>query len=217
VQHSATQCNTLQHSATHATHENASPARIPFQIYFSVLQCVVASVAVRVFYVTVSCCRVLQSFIVCCSVLQCATHKIRITCLHPKRRQHYPPPPHHATRCKTLQDTAAHCSTLQHTETTCCNTLQSHPPLVRHFTHIQNSRHTLTNTSCHTCTTCITRPLQHTATHCTTLHHTAPHCTTLQHTTTHCNTLQQNCNTLQHTITCSHPQQPQPHPPPAQT
>jgi len=65
--------------------------------------------------------------------------------------------------------------------------------------------------------------MQHTATHCNTLHHTAPHCNTLQHnaaqttctrtaryitccntlhhTAIHCNTLQQTatlCSTLQH-------------------
>ena len=72
----------------------------------------------------------------------------------------------------------------------------------------------------------LTYTLQHTATHCNTLHHTAPrrnnefneisdvhtatHCNTLQHTATHCTTLQQwiqwniwrtHCNTLQHTAT----------------
>jgi len=32
--------------------------------------------------------------------------------------------------------------------------------------------------------------VQHTATHCNTLHHTATHCNTLQHTATHCTTRQ---------------------------
>ena len=52
--------------------------------------------------------------------------------------------------------------------------------------------------------------LQHTATHCTTLHRIATHCITLQHTATHCNKMQHtatHCNALQHTAThCNVPQ-----------
>ena len=45
----------------------------------------------------------------------------------------------------------------------------------------------------------LTRPLQHTATHCNTLQCTTPHCNALQHTATLCNTLQHtatHCDTL---------------------
>ena len=72
------------------------------------------------------------------------------------------------------------------------------------------------NTLQHTATHCNTlHSLQHTATHCNTLQHTATHCISLQHTATifhalqhndatHCSTLQHtatHCNTLQHTAT----------------
>jgi len=60
-----------------------------------------------------------------------------------------------ASRCSTLQHTAAHCNTLQHTATHC-----SVPQ--------------------HTTAHCST--LQHVAEHCNILQHTATNCNTLQHT-----------------------------------
>jgi len=94
-----------------------------------------------------------------------------------------------------------HCNALQHTATTCCNTLQSHPPIVRHVTHINKSRHILTNTSCHTCKYASPG-------HCNTLHCTAQHCTTLHHTATHYNTLQHTATRCNNTATCCNTQSP---------
>jgi len=93
------------------------------------------------------------------------------------------------THCTALQCTTAHCNaciTMQHTTTRC---------------HI---RATLPFPSVPASPQCY-RPLQHTATHNSTLRQTpptAPHCNTQQHTATHCNTLQHtatHCNTLHHT------------------
>jgi len=82
-QHTATHCNTLQHSAAHiathtATHYNIlqhteefyrpSPAHIQGAYCCSVLQCV--AVCCSVLQCVAVCCSVLHS-VVCCSVLQC--------------------------------------------------------------------------------------------------------------------------------------------------
>jgi len=49
----------------------------------------------------------------------------------------------------------------------------------------------------------LTRQLEHTATHCSTLQHTAKHCNPLQHTATQCNTLQLTATTGRHSQTSS--------------
>ena len=62
-----------------------------------------------------------------------------------------------------------------------------------------NDRHMCTWSPWH-----LSRTIQHTATHCSTLPHAATHCNTLQHTAAHYNTLQHtttHCSTLQHSAT----------------
>jgi len=82
---------------------------------------------------------------------------------------------HTDTHCNTLQHTATHCNTLQHTATLCnkCE-IRAHRRLVTGSGEGVSGPH---HSDCHA----LRSLLQHTATHCITLHHTAPHCTTLQH------------------------------------
>jgi len=101
-----------------------------------------------------------------------------------------------ATHCNTLQHTATHCNTLQHTATH-CNTLQRTATHCNALQHITTHCNTLQHTAIHYNTL-----QQHTATHYNTLQHTTLPCNTLQHTATHRDTHQRvatHCNTLQRT------------------
>jgi len=98
---------------------------------------------------------------------------------------------HTATHCNTLQHTATHCNTLQHTATH-CNTLQhsaTHCNSLLTATYIRTGtqQEVMKKTALELIAN---KPfdeqdlkfcsLQHTATHCNTLHHTATRCNTLQ-------------------------------------
>jgi len=72
-----------------------------------------------------------------------------------------------------------HCNMLQQTATPCNTTL--------FLCNASSYRATRYNILQHTASHCIT--LHHAAPHCSTLHHTATYCTTLQHTATYCTTL----------------------------
>ena len=86
------QCNTLQHTATHCNTHLREQSRIARNAAANT-QCVAVY------------CSVLHFVAVCCSVLQC----IAVCCSVPETEP--------ATHCNTLQHTATHCNTLQHTAT----------------------------------------------------------------------------------------------------
>jgi len=106
--------------------------------------------------------------------------------------------------------TATHCNTLQHgtpfsTLTAAqhnrfclhCNTAHHSPLSLQHSTSFSTQR-----TGTHLTGISNSATLQHTATHCNTLHCTATHCNSLQHLAVRCNTLQctaAHCNRMQHT------------------
>jgi len=97
-------------------------------------------------------------------------HTLLRTATHFNIRQHT------ATYGSTLQHTAAHCNVRQHTATY-GNALQYTMHFVNACAYIHTHTHIVMTRS---------RPLQHTATHCNTLHHTTSHCNTLHHSATHC-------------------------------
>jgi len=202
--HSATQCNTVQHTATHWVREWVQLRLGPTLSHTpcNTLQHTATHCSIS---------NTLQYTATHCNTLQHTATLKRETLSSLSRSNSLQ---HTATHCNTLQHTAIHCNTLQHTTAHSSTRQQT-------TTHCSTILHTATqyNTLQHTATPCNT--LQHTAAHCNTLQHTATHCNTLQHTTpathsvkerqwisnpnstaAHCNTLQHtatHCNTLQHT------------------
>jgi len=177
LQHAATLCNTLQHTATNMW----TKARLGAQTHW-----------VRGFewiYVPATHCNSLQH-----NATQCNTHDDKVllrvlvalswdTWLHRA-----------ATQCNTLQHTATHCHLwtkahwahgieLTYVTATHCNTLQhtvTHCNALQHTaTHIIKTAHCLG--SCYWVDICDCNTLQHATSHCNTLQHTAAQWDTLQH------------------------------------
>jgi len=115
---SAKHCNTMQHTAAHATHCNT-----------------LQHAATR--------CNTLQHAVTRCNTLQHTEmirhyHNCWIHCLTPKNRmgvfisaRHCNTLQYTATHCNTLQHTATHCNTLQHTAAHCST--KKHIELLRLF------------------------------------------------------------------------------------
>jgi len=204
--HTATHCNTLQHTATHVylilnrclhTGSLRGPSSVSQRPRH---QKCVANILVRktsvVTHSTVVCCSVFS--VLQCVAVCCRGHAIKNaspTFLFGKFPLSLTALWCVAVSCSELQCIAVCCRVLQ-CVAVCCSVVLSH---------------------CNT--------LQHTATHCNTLQHTATHCNTLQHACTLkylwqysamqliytimscCSTLQHtatHCNTLQHVATRAH-------------
>jgi len=202
--HTATHCNTLQHTATQKSHDaqEGSMTRAAFRVMtravpIDILKhtatrcntkkpCYISTVwhepSVLTYWNT------LQHAATCCNMLPLAATKIS----HGTDQRH--------DTSRLYWTTATHCNTLYQSTATHCNALQlsaswHEPSLLTH---------------CNT----LYKTLQHSATHCNTLQHKkamaqindttrAVSIDTLQHTATHCNTLQHtvlkhctHCNTL---------------------
>jgi len=223
MQHTATYCNTPQHTATHYSHViGVASSSAGIQLTFNHLQHTVTYCNQTLQQQTATDYHKLQLSdikrvlpdlrLVCTWLLYSSQHTASPHCI---ALQH-----HTATPCNTLQHTATYCDTLRHTATHC--TALYYNTATRHCKTLPN-----TATRCNT--------LQHTATYCNTLQHAqmehmaftndtpfcgedhsfaAPHCTTTQHTATHCSALQHTAShwcthrwsiwhvlTLQHTAT----------------
>ena len=182
LQHNATYCNILQHTAAHCSTRKRLPSTHEKD------DCSYTRERLR----AATHCNTLQ---------HTATHE-RDYCSYSGKSLHHIKPTkrnyalqHTATYCNTLQHTATYCNIQQHTATH-CNTQQH--TAIRHLAYQMHDD----STPQHAATHCNT--LQHTATHCNTLQHTASHCSMLRYTATHCNTLQHtatHCITLHHTAT----------------
>jgi len=106
LQHTATCCNTLQHTVSHAATNLAVAHPVSMIVALPEPHCNTLQHTATHCKHTSTYCNTLQHTAAHCSTLQ-----------------------HTATHCDTLQHSAAHCSTLQHTATH-CNTLQ---PAATHF------------------------------------------------------------------------------------
>jgi len=202
--HSATQCNTVQHTATHWVREWVQLRLGPTLSHTpcNTLQHTATHCSIS---------NTLQYTATHCNTLQHTATLKRETLSSLSRSNSLQ---HTATHCNTLQHTAIHCNTLQHT-TAHSSTRQQTTTHCSTILHTATQYNTLQHAATHRST------LQHTAIHCSTLKHTATHYSTpllqhtplkkgsgsqtqiqRQHTATHCNTLQHtaiHCNTLQHT------------------
>ena len=166
LQHTATHCNTLQHTGGAARDASCRST------CWNPTQCNTATH-----------CSTLQHTATHCNTLQhtygaARDASYRSTCWN-------------STQCNTLQHTAAHCSTLQHTATH-CNTFMAQLKMPRiaqraGFQHNATHCNTLQHTATHLwrSSRCL---VSLNVLKCNTLQHTATHCNTLQHTATHCNT-----------------------------
>ena len=155
MHHTATHCNTLQHTATALAGNSTCAPPPPSATQHNASHCNNATH-----------CNTLQHTAPHCNTLhqrQQATAPVLLLFRQPRNTLQ-----HTATHCSTPQHTATHCTTLQHSATQ-CNTVQ----------------HTATAPAGNsTCPPPPPSAMQHTAAHCSTLQHTATHCNTLQHTAT---------------------------------
>ena len=217
LQHSATHCNTLQHTTAWVTRR--------------IIRLQHAATHGNILQHTAAHCSTLQHTAAHCNTLQHAAahcNRLQHTATHYNTTRHQA-----AAHCNTQQHTAAHCTTLHHTATH-CNTLQ-HPherrvtsrTWMRHVANLNALCHTKINVShsfqsesifvlwsnaikrsavlshvtCHVAhinalshkygqSSCAWNSVLQCVAVCCSVQHTATHCNTLQHTATHCNTVQ---------------------------